>query len=189
MRIANEPELREELRKNLGWAIALGVLIALLGVLALARPLFATLAATLIFGWLFVIGGVLRIVYAFQTRKSGQFWLKTLVGILSLVAGILLVTNLLEGVLTLTLILGIAIFLQGAIQTILAFQLRPAPNWGMVLLGGILSIILGILIWSQWPFNAPWVIGVLVGIALIFDGVWIAMFSMSTRQLLQDEST
>ncbi|MGC9503915.1 HdeD family acid-resistance protein [Baaleninema sp.] len=187
MKIESDPVVREDLRKNFGWGIALGILVALLGVLALAEPLFATITATLVFGWLFVVGGVIRMVYAFKTRSAGQFWLKFLVGIFSFVAGIFLVTNIFEGVLTLTLVLGIAIFLQGAIQTVLAFQLRPTPSWGLVLLGGILSVILGILIGSQWPLNAPWVIGILVGIALIFDGIWISIFSVSSRRLLREE--
>jgi uncharacterized membrane protein HdeD (DUF308 family) len=66
----------------------------------------------------------------------------------------------------------------------MAFQLRPAPNWGWVLLSGVSGIILRILIWNQWPFNAPWVVGLLVGTSLLFDGLWIIMFSLAARTTL-----
>jgi len=188
VRFQNNPIVREELRRNCGWGIALGILISILGLLALANPILTAIAATLIFGWLFVVGGVFRIVYAFQTRQAGHFELKAFVGILSLVAGLLLVTNIVQGVQTLTLILGLSIFFQGVVQTFLAFQIRPAPSWGWILFGGILSVILGILIGAQWPSSARWAIGLLVGVTLLFDGAWIALFSLATRRTLDRSS-
>lgn len=95
--------------------------------------------------------------------------------------GIIVLSNVLSGALTLTLILGITIFAQGVIQVILAFGIRPARNWSWVLCSGILEIILGIFIWSEWPFNAAWIIGLWVGISLLFNGIWIITLSSLPR--------
>ena len=84
-----------------------------------------------------------------------------------------MISNVFSGAIALSLILGITIFAQGALQVILAFGIRPARSWGWVLFSGILGIILGILIWSEWPFNAAWLIGLWVGISLLFNGIWM----------------
>jgi uncharacterized membrane protein HdeD (DUF308 family) len=68
----------------------------------------------------------------------------------------------------------------------LAFQLRPASNWTWVLFSGIATIILGILIWSQWPFNAPWVLGLLTGISFFSTGIWKVMFSLAARSAINE---
>ena len=177
-------DAREGLRKNLGLAIAFGIFIMILGLAAIANPLYATLGATLIFSWIVLLCGIVQTVYAIQTRQTGRFGLKLLLGIFYLAAGIILISNLFQSVLTLTLVLGLCILFQGVFRVVLAFQLKPEPNWVWVLVSGIVAIILGILIWNQWPMNAPWVLGLLLGINLLFDGLWILMVSLAARRSL-----
>ncbi len=160
----------------------------ILGLVAIARPFYATIASTLVFGWVFIFAGITQIVYAFGSRRAGQFVWKLLLGVLYLGAGIIVLSNILSGAIpsvsfanALTLILGITIFVQGVMQVILAFGLRPFRNWGLVLLSGILGIILGIFIWSAWPFNADWIIGLWVGISLLFNGLWMITLSSLPR--------
>jgi uncharacterized membrane protein HdeD (DUF308 family) len=78
-------------------------------------------------------------------------------------------------------VLGIVVFIEGAIEVVLAFQMRPDANWAWVLASGILSVILGVLIWSQWPSNAPWILGVLVGVSLLTTGLWTLIISLAAR--------
>jgi uncharacterized membrane protein HdeD (DUF308 family) len=179
---ATDPEARDRERTGgSGTGIVVGVLLVILGLIAIARPLYATIASTLVFSWLFIFAGIAQIVYAFGSRGAGQLVWKLLLGVLYLGAGIIILSNVLSGALALTLILGVTIFVQGVIQVILAFGIRPARNWGWLLVSGILGIILGIFIWSEWPFNAIWLIGLWVGINLLFDGIWMITLSSLPR--------
>lgn len=177
-----DPEVRDRQQTGgSGTGIVVGVLLVILGLIAIARPVYATLASTLVFGWLFIFAGIAQIVYAFGSRGAGQVIWKLLLGVLYLGAGIIVLSNVFSGAIALTLILGITIFVQGAIQVFLAFAIRPARSWIWVLVSGILGIILGILIWSEWPFNAAWLIGLFVGISLLFNGIWMITLSSLPR--------
>ena len=138
------------------------------------------------FGWVFIFAGIAQIVYAFQSRGAGQVVWKVILGFLYLLAGILVVANPLEGVLTFTLVLGITIFVQGIIQVSIAFQMRRiSPNWAWMLVSGIIGIIFGIFVWSNFPFRAVWMIGILIGTNLLFDGVWMLTLHSGQRRALQ----
>jgi len=92
----------------------------------------------------------------------------------------------LEGVLAFTLVLGVTIFVQGIIQVAIAFQMRRiSPNWGWMLVSGIIGIIFGIFIWSNFPSSAAWLIGTLIGVNLLFDGVWMLTLHSGQRRVLQ----
>jgi uncharacterized membrane protein HdeD (DUF308 family) len=172
MRVTNRETNEQNI--NSGWLIALAVLTIVLGMVTIAYPLFATIVSTLVFGWVFVIAGITQIVYAFQSKGAGQIFGKLILGLLYLLAGIFVLANPLVGSLSLTVVIGVTIFVQGIIQTSMAFQLRrSSPNWGWMLASGIAGIILGILIGSNIPATAPWLLGTLVGINLLFDGVWM----------------
>ena len=158
-----------------------GVLLVILGLIAIARPVYATIASTLVFGWLFILAGIVQLVYAFGSRSAGQVVWKLLLGFLYLGAGIVVLSNVLSGAIALTLILGITLFVQGVIQVIFAFGIRPARSWGLVLFSGIIEVILGIFIWSEWPFNADWLLGLWVGIGLLVNGFWMITLASLPR--------
>lgn len=164
-------ESRSPIKNGSGWAIALGIVMILLGVIAIAAPIFTSLTAELMLGWLFVIGAVVQAFYAFQSdRNNLPIWIKLLLSILYLAVGVLLLLNPLAGIVSLTLVVGIFFFVEGVFRVALAFRSKSNPRWGWSLVNGILMIILGILIWSQWPFNASWILGMLVGLGLLFNG-------------------
>ncbi|WP_193197703.1 HdeD family acid-resistance protein [Nostoc sp. MG11] len=172
-----------EARRGLGWSIALGIFMIVLGIGAIAEPFVATIAITFVLSWILLIAGIIRIVHAFQSRRKRSFWSKLLIGILYVIAGILLLSNIFGAALSLTLALGILFFVEGVFEVIAAFQVRPDPNWGWVLFSGIMAIILGILIMSEWPFSAAWVLGVFAGINFLLTGIWMIMLSLSIRSL------
>jgi uncharacterized membrane protein HdeD (DUF308 family) len=155
-------------------ATIIAVLMIGLGFIAIIFPFFATIATTLTFGWIFIFAGIAQIVYAFQSRGAGQVVWKLILGFLYFVSGIFVMMNPLEGAFAFTLVLGITIFVQGVIQVSLAFQMRRiSPNWGWMLVSGIIGIIFGIFVWSTSPLSAAWLIGILIGTNLLFDGMWM----------------
>lgn len=183
-----EPRNQEnrEIQAAFGLPIGVGVVMMILGVIALSFPLFFTsVAVELLFGWLFLFGGIVQLIYAFQSSSAGRVIFKLLGSIITLIAGFIMLTNPLAGVLTLTLVLGISIFSDGVLRVIQAFQIKPLAGWGWFLFNGILEIILGIFIWSQWPLDAAWVLGLFVGLSIFFNGLAVLMFSLAVRDSLR----
>jgi uncharacterized membrane protein HdeD (DUF308 family) len=179
-----EPEIDEQVVSS-RWTTAIAILMIVLGIIAIVFPFFAGVASTLLFGWIFIFAGITQIVYAFQSRGAGQVIGKLILGLLYLLSGILVVANPFTGVLALTLVLGITIFVQGVIQVAIAFQMRRiSSNWGLMLVSGIIGIIFGIFIWSNFPFSAVWLIGTFIGINLLFDGVWMLTLHSGQRLAL-----
>ena len=179
-----EPEIDEQFI-NSGWTTTIAVLMIVLGIIAITFPFFATVASTLAFGWVFILAGIAQIVYAFQSRGAGKVAWKLILGVLYLLAGMFVVANPLEGVLALTLVLGITIFVQGIIQVSIAFQMRRiSPNWAWMLVSGIIGIIFGIFVWSNFPFSAAWLIGIFIGTNLLFDGLWMLTLHSGQRRAL-----
>ncbi|MEX0269642.1 HdeD family acid-resistance protein [Leptolyngbyaceae cyanobacterium UHCC 1019] len=176
-----EAEVIRKVRQNSGWFIALGVVMLLLGLAAIVEPFMATVAVARVFSWIFLFAGIIRIVYAIQSRQDRGFLLKLLIGILYVITGILLLSNVFGAALTLTVAFGIAIVGQGILEVIAAFKARPEANWVWTLVSGLLAIVLGILIFYQWPFSAAWILGVFVGINLMFTGVWMIVIPWAVR--------
>lgn len=177
------------LQESFGWKIAAGVLMIILGILAIAQPLFATLAIERLLGWIFVVGGMVQLIHSSQTYGAGPFFLKLVLSILYVIAGGLLLQHPIEGILFLTLLVGILFLIDGIVRVILAFQLKPISNWGWMLTNGIVTLILGIFISSQWPSTLPWVVGLLVGIGLAVNGLATIMLSMAGRHTLSEASS
>ncbi len=175
-------ETRQELRQNSGWIVGIGILLVLLGLFAIAWPIFTTFAINIMLGWLFIVGGIGQMVYAFRSHGAGSTALKVLLGLIYFGVGVLLLFNPWAGAVSLTLVVGIFFFIDGAFRVVTAFQVKPAPRWGWMLFNGIVTIILGILIWSQWPFNAPWILGLLVGIGLIVSGISTMLFPAALKR-------
>jgi uncharacterized membrane protein HdeD (DUF308 family) len=157
-----------------GWMTAIAIVMIVLGIIAIAFPFFATIASTVLFGWIFIFAGIAQIVFAFQSRGAGQVVWKIILGLLYLLSGIFVMVNPLEGAFVFTIVLGVTILLQGVIQVLLAFRMRwMSPNWGWMLVSGLMGIIFGIFISSVSALSAVWLIGTLIGINLLFDGIWM----------------
>lgn len=168
------------LEKGWGWLLALGVVFVILGIIALASPYALTLAVDLMLGWVLIVGGILSIVSAFFSGNWGRFLLVLFSGIIFVIAGILLVAHPLRGVLTLALILAAFLLVEGIFKIIYAFQMKSTQNWGWVLASGIISLIVAVLIWVQWPASIV-IIGLLVGFYILFSGMSMVMVSIAAR--------
>lgn len=178
-------DIQPQLKKAATWSLALGILMVVAGVFALSLPLTTGLSVAIWLGWIFSFVGILQLVYAWQTWDEGGFILKLLVGLLYSGTGIFLLTNPLKGVVTLTLALATFLLIEGALEVVLAFRLRSfSPNWAWILGHGVVTLMLGAVIWSGWPSSSTWVIGLLVGINIISSGVSRIVISSATRAAL-----
>ena len=167
----------DDITRHRGWFIFLGILLIVAGAAAIAFPVIGTLTVEVWTAIAFAIAGIAQTIHAFAARSWGGFLLGLLVGLLYLAAGVVLWLNPIRGVIALTLFLAAVLVVDGIFRAALGFQIRPRSGWGLVLLGGIISVVLGIMIWQQLPSAALWVLGLLLGINLVFSGVTFLMLS------------
>jgi uncharacterized membrane protein HdeD (DUF308 family) len=159
----------------------LGIVTMILGVLAMFAPLLTGISVAILVGILMIAAGGARLVWAFGAESFGQGVLKFAIGGLTLVAGLIMVARPLYGVGVLTIMLAAYFIVDGLFEIIGSFQLKPAPGWGWVLFGGIVSLALGIMIWRQFPVSGSWAIGILVGVKLFFAGMMMITVGSTVR--------
>lgn len=173
----------DEVRRHTGWFVALGVALIVLGCIAIWAAVFTTLISVMIFGWLLLIGGIVQSVHAFFVRPWTGLLLQLLIGMLNIIVGLLIVANPGASALALTLLMA-AFFIVGGLFRIIASAREHLPSRGWAIFSGIINILLGILIWMQWPASAFWVIGLFIGIDLVFTGWWFLTLSLMARRLV-----
>ena len=171
-------------KTSVGWSIGLSVLMILAGFLAIAVPQAAGITVSLLVAWLLVFSGVAHLVFAWHTRTTGGMVWELLMGILYVFVGAYLLFRPVAGLASLTLALAIYLFAEGVLELILGFKLRPMAGSGWLLFDGIITLILGVMIWRTWPSSTEWVIGTLVGISMLFSGVSRLMLSLTARRLV-----
>src|SRR3954451_14870794 len=148
------------------YQIVWGIVLMILGVLAIAVPYAAAVAAATLFAWLLVIGGIVHLVYAFETRGARSVLWHVLIGVLYIIGGVYLMFNPVLTVASLTLVLAAIFLVEGILEIIAYFQARRIGGSMWLLLDGIVTVILAFLIYAGWPNNSLWVLGFLVGISL-----------------------
>jgi uncharacterized membrane protein HdeD (DUF308 family) len=167
------------------WGLFLfeGIVLALLGVAAIAVPPLATLAFTLVIGWLFLISGGVGLVTTFWMRNVPGFWWALLSALIGIAAGIVLIRWPISGTVSLTLVL-IAFFVAEGIATLMyAIEHRAqlSSRWGWMLASGIVDLILAGIIFAGLPGSAAWALGLLVGINLVFGGTAMMGMAIAAR--------
>lgn len=164
-----------------------GIVLTVLGVVAIALPVISTLFVETWVALILISAGATKLVYAYQTREEGNTLWKTLLGILYVATGVMLFIYPRTGVLTLTLLLGSFLLTEGVFELILAFRLRPRQNWTWALGNGIITLVLGGMIWFQFPFDAPWLLGTLLGASILLSGISRIGLSLKARDLFENE--
>jgi uncharacterized membrane protein HdeD (DUF308 family) len=162
--------LAKAVKKDATTLIILGVLTVILGVLAMMSPMMAGMAVSMMVGFLLILAGITRTIFAFKAQSWGKGILAFVLGLLTLLIGLAMVFRPVLGLTSLTLVLAAYFFIDGIFEIFEAFDLKPLKGWGWMLFGGIVSVLLGFMIWGQWPVSGAWAIGILVGIKLIFAG-------------------
>ncbi|MDA4843721.1 HdeD family acid-resistance protein [Hoeflea poritis] len=175
-------EAVEKLKAAWGWLIAIGIISIIGGFFCFANPFAATLTVDYLAGFMFIFVGVAQIMQAFSTRGSGGFMWALGMGILSLLVGAVLVGNPIAGAVSLTIVVGVLLFFLGGAKIAYSMSMRPAAGWGWVALSGALSIILGVIIFSNFPWAAASVLGLFLGVELTFNGVALLLTGFALRK-------
>jgi uncharacterized membrane protein HdeD (DUF308 family) len=175
-------ETKQLIAEKWGWFLALGIVLIVVGFIAILFPFISTIAAKILLGWLFLVGGVMMILHAFSSQGWEGFIWSLLIGILYAVAGAYLAFFPLTGLVTLAILLSILFLAEGVFEIIMAFRVRPHEGWGFLLLSGIAALAVGVLIALDLPGSATWALGLLVGINLLFTGWSYIFLAMAGRR-------
>jgi uncharacterized membrane protein HdeD (DUF308 family) len=171
------------------WSILWGVSLIILGMLALAAPLVAAVAVNVVIAWLIVLAGVVHLVLAFHAHRAGNLIWKLLVGLAYLFFGVYLIAHPVLGVVSLTLVLASLFLVEGILNIVLFFQMRSMQGSSWILIDGIITLLLGLMIYLQWPSSSAWAIGTLVGVSMIISGVTRVMLSLAVRKGAAENSS
>jgi uncharacterized membrane protein HdeD (DUF308 family) len=164
------------------WSIAWGVLLIIFGMLAIGSPFLAAVAVSVVVGWLIILAGAVHVVLAFHAHGAGSLIWKLLVGIAYLLFGAYLLVHPLLGVASLTLVLASLFLIEGILDIVLFFKMRSTQGSTWVLIDGIITLLLGLLIYLQWPSSSIWAVGTLVGVSMIISGITRVMLSFAARK-------
>ncbi len=163
-------------RRKWGWIVGLGALFIIGGLFALFNALAATLVAIIYIAAAMVVAGGWEIITAFQIRPWGRALLWGFIGALTLFAGVAAARFPFLAAVSFTAMVGALLIVGGVLKLILAWHLRDLGRWELIALGGGLSVLLGLLILAEWPVSGLYVLGLLLGVNLLFEGIgWVAM--------------
>ncbi len=168
-------QIPHELVQYWGWFLAFGIALLLLGVAAVVRSVAATVVSMLFFGWLLVLASGIEIAQAVMVGHWVGFFHHLLAAILFGVVGVIMITRPVIGAEVATLFMAVFFLIGGLFQLIGSVAVH-VPGWGWQAADGLITFVLGVLVLSQWPVSGLWVIGLFIGIDLIFyGGAWIAL--------------
>jgi uncharacterized membrane protein HdeD (DUF308 family) len=164
------------------WSIVWGGSLIILGMVAMASPVLAAVAVNAFIAWLIVLAGGVHVFLAFHAHGAGSLIWKLLVGIAYVCFGIYMIAHPALGVASLTLLLASLFLVEGILNVVLFFRMRSLHASSWVLVDGIITLLLGLMIYMQWPSSSAWAIGTLVGVSMIISGVTRVMLSLAVRR-------
>ena len=161
-----------------------GILLAVLGLAAMIVPPLASLAVTIFLGWMFLISGIAGLVVTFWARQMPGFWWSLFSAALAVLAGLILIARPMQGVLTLTIVVGVYFLAEGVTTIMYALEHRRelSQRWSWLLVSGLIDILISFLIISGLPGSAEWAIGLLVGINLVLGGASLVGMALAARK-------
>jgi uncharacterized membrane protein HdeD (DUF308 family) len=165
-----------------GWFVALGIAQIVLGVIAWFDVVAFTIAGVVFIGAMLLVAGVLQIVHAFMDREWSAFLLNLLVGLLYVIGGFLLMAEPLQGSVVITILVSAALIIGGILRIVVAIQHRHMAGWGMMLASGIISLLVGLMLYATLPWSGLWVVGTLIAVELIVHGVSWLQFGLTLRR-------
>jgi len=176
-------DVAPSIRKHWLLFVVEGIVLVVLGFLAVLLPPLATLGVTLFLGWLFLISGIMGLIATFWMRQAPGFWWSLLSAVLGIAVGLILLINPVSGAVSLTLVLGVFFALEGVASIMYAMDHRKqlSGRWSFMLLSGLIDLILAAIILIGLPGTAAWAIGLLVGINMIFGGSALIAMGLHAR--------
>jgi uncharacterized membrane protein HdeD (DUF308 family) len=169
------------LERHWGWMLALGILLLALGVIGLYMTVALTIASVLFFGALLVVAGIAQAVQAFRATGWRSIALHVGIAALYILGGAIALYDPVAASLSLTIFIAAMLLVAGVFRAVMAFHMRPTSGWGWVLFGGVISFLLGVLIFMQWPVSGLFAIGLFVAIELIVDGWSCILFALAAK--------
>ncbi|MBV9261788.1 MAG: HdeD family acid-resistance protein [Pseudolabrys sp.] len=167
------------------WVLFLveGVVLLVLGAVAIVIPPFATIAATIVLGWLFLFSGVVGLVTTFYMRHAPGFWWSLISAALAVLVGGMLLARPISGAFSLTLVLITFFFIEGVVTIMFALDHKRelSGKWGWMFASGVVDLILSAMIFAGLPSSAVWAIGLLVGINMVFGGTALVAMALHAR--------
>lgn len=173
-----QQRMQEFFQTHWKFFLAEGIFFIILGIAAIIVPQIFTIAITLFIGWLLLLGGIFQIVRAIRFSSMPGFGMWLLIGVLQVIIGYFLIAQPMKGVLTLTMLMTLYFVVEGIAKISLALTMRPLPHWGWVLFSGFTALLLAVVVWAGWPGTAAWVLGLLLGINMIFLGGSLVKISL-----------
>lgn len=177
--------ITQAVRDKWMWFLVLGIVLIIGGLIAIMLPMATSIAVALIIAAVLIIGGVVEVWHAFSVQGWGGFLWQLITGLIAVVGGIAIYANPVFGALALTLVVAAVFIAQGASQLILGFRIKPHDGWGWIVAGGVISILAGLMIWSEFPFSGTWALGLLAGISITFNGWSYIAIALAAKRLGQ----
>ena len=176
-------ETANELKKASGWSMAWGILTILFGFMAIGAPLASGLAVTLVIGITLLAAGISMLIYSFRAPSLGKVLLKLLFAGLTVVVGLFVLAQPGIALIKLTMLLGVFFIVDGFMAFIVAWNVKPQAGWGWMTFNALVTFVLGVMILKGWPESSLVVVGILVGIRLVFAGVTMLTLGSAGREV------
>jgi uncharacterized membrane protein HdeD (DUF308 family) len=173
--------LFDAIKSNARVAVISGIIMVICGVLAIGSPFAAGLSVMIFVGAMLVVGGIAECFLAFKAGAFSKGLLIFLLGVLMAITGFYLASQPVAGLASITIFLAAYFVVTGIFELIGAFQNRPAAGWGWMLFNSVVTLLLGIMIWRQFPLSGAWAVGILFGIKLLFSGWSLVFIGSSIR--------
>ena len=174
-------EVFGELKKNWAWMLSLGIVMVILGVIGLGMTVLFNEIVVMYFGFLLLFGSGVQLMQAFRAEAwKGRVW-HVLIALVYIVGGIIAITEPVIAGMTLALLIAWTLIVIGVLRLFMALQMRGAAGWLWTLLGGVLSVVLGVMIINEWPQSGLWVIGLFVAIEILFAGWSQIMIALAAK--------
>jgi len=177
----SDTALRPALSEKWGWFVALGVAMIMAGGIAFGNVMAATVASVYTVGIVMLLGGMLHLGQAFRVKKWESVFYWILSGACYTVAGVFAFLNPLLASAVLTFLMAMALIVAGAFRMWTAFKLRPLNGWGWIALGGLVTLVAGLVIAAGWPVNSLWILGLFLAIDLVMQGLALIAFGVLAK--------
>jgi uncharacterized membrane protein HdeD (DUF308 family) len=177
------PDTLALVKQGSKWGMIWGVLLVILGMLAIAEPFLAAIALETFIAWLLIFVGIVHTAVAFHAHSGSSMGWKLLIALAYIFIGGYLLFRPVVGVATLTLILAFLFMVEGVLDFMLWWKSRSTRGAIWILVDSLVTLVLGGMIYVHWPSSSVWAIGTLVGISMIISGLTRLMLSMAVRKM------
>jgi uncharacterized membrane protein HdeD (DUF308 family) len=174
--------MRESVGRNRLLYLVQAVLMVIGGAVAILFPVFASAAFVRFLGWILITSGIIQALSLLSARNHPSFWLALISSVLAVVVGVLMLRNTVETMLVISTLLIVFFMVEGISKIVFSLTIRPLQGWFWVLASGVLAIVLAVILWNSMPVTAGWLIGLLLGVNLITEGMALAALVWTAKK-------